>query len=108
MTHRKYQPGGRRSGRRSWRWYVNAALFALADALMGLGARVSQYHKPSADELEQSSMRLMSMMNSRIKHPCPTCGGRGLVYLDSDDIIAVCYACAGHGVDVVYLAKVKQ
>ena len=107
MTHRKYQPGGRRSGRRSWRWYVNAALFALADALMALGARVSRYQKPSADELEQSSMRIMSMMNSRIKHPCPTCAGRGLVYLDSDDT-AVCYACAGHGVDVVYLAKVKQ
>jgi len=96
MTNRKY--------RRSWRWYVNAALFGLADLLMDLGARVSRSQKPSADELEQSSMRIMSMMNSRINNPCPKCGGRGLVYLDSDDT-AVCYACAGHGVDVAYLAK---
>ena len=89
---------------RSWRWYVNAALFSAANWLMDLGARVSQWTPPSESELEQSRMRTMAMIGSRLDHPCPECGGRGLVFLDSDDT-AVCYACDGHGIDADYLAR---
>ena len=95
---------GNRRPRRSWRWYVNAALFIVGDWCHDLAAWVSQYEPPSESELEQSSMRINALVNSRLEHPCPTCAGRGLVYLDSDDT-AVCYVCAGHGVDVAYLAR---
>jgi hypothetical protein len=88
--------------RRSWRWYANSALFWVADWCMDLGARVSQWEPPSESELEQSSMRIIATVTSRLDHPCPTCKGRGLVELAGDDA-AVCHLCAGHGVDIEWL-----
>lgn len=94
--------GSRIKYKRSWRWYANSALFAIADWLMELGARISQWEPPSEDELVESGMRVVSMVISRLDHPCPTCAGRGLVrLLDGDS--AVCRSCAGHGVDVIWL-----
>ncbi len=92
------------SYKRSWRWYANSALFAAADWLMELGARVSQWEPPDEDELAQSGMRVVSMVTSRLDHPCSTCGGRGLVNLGSDDS-AVCHICLGHGIDADWLKR---
>jgi hypothetical protein len=103
-----------RDARRDWparkqaRYFLGDLCFWLEERLLALGSWLNEFDEPTPEEIAISVARgqhlvagLLKKERLRRDHPCPACGGRGVVELVGEDDVQfqVCSACHDSGID---------